>query len=47
MDHNIPTLDGNDTFHGMGMITTVTPGVRSNNRIPRIKVSLRDLAAVG
>ena len=38
MDHNIQTLDGNDTFHGMGMITTVTPGVRSNNRIPRIKV---------
>ena len=47
VDHNIRTLDGNDTFHGMGMITTVTPGIRSNNRIPRIKVSLRDLAAIG
>ena len=47
MDHNIRTLDGNDTFHWMGMITTVTPRVRSNNLIPRIKVSLRDLAATG
>ena len=47
MDHNIRTLDRNDNFHGMGMITTVTPGVRSNNRIPSIKVSLRDLAATG
>ena len=25
VDHNIKTLDGNDTFHGMGMITAVTP----------------------
>ena len=47
VDHNIRTLDGNNTFHGMGMIATVTPGVRSNNRIPRMKVSLRDLASVG
>ena len=47
VDHNIRTLDGNDTFNGMGMITTVTPGVRSNDRIPRIKFSLRDLAAIG
>ena len=47
VDHNIRTLDGNNTFHGMGMIAAVTPGVRSNNRIPRIKVSFRDLASVG
>ena len=47
MDHNIRTFVGNATFHEMGMITIVTPGVRSNNRLPRIKVSLRDLAATG
>ncbi len=47
VDHNTRTLDGNNTFHGMGMIATVTPGIRSNNRIPRIKVLFRDLAAVG
>ena len=34
--HNIRTLDGNNTFHGMGMIAIVAPGVRSNNRIPSI-----------
>ena len=25
VDHNIRTLDGNDTFHGMGIIASVTP----------------------
>ena len=35
VDHNIRTLDGNDTFHGMGMIATVTPGTSKQNRIPR------------
>ena len=34
--HKIRTLDGYNTFHGMGMIATVTPGVRSNNRIQDI-----------
>ena len=47
VDHNIRTLDGDNTFHGMGMIATVSPGVRSNNRIPRMKVSLGDLASLG
>ena len=47
VDHNIRTLDGNNTFHGMGMIATVTPGVRSSIRIPRTKVSLSDLTSVG
>ena len=25
VDHNLRTLDGNDTFHGMGLIATVYP----------------------
>lgn len=29
VDHNIRTLDGNDTFHGMGMIAAITPGTNS------------------
>lgn len=29
VDHNILTLDGNNTFHGMGMINAVTPGTKS------------------
>lgn len=28
-DHNIQTLDGNNTFHGMGMIAVVTLGLRA------------------
>ena len=39
VDHNIRTLDGHDTFHGMGMIAAITPGTRSERPIPRAKVS--------
>ena len=47
VDHNIRTLDGNDTFHGMGMIAIVTPGTKNNNQILRVKVTPQDIAAVG
>ena len=46
VNHNICTLDGHNTFHGMGMIATVTPGTYSNRTIPRITVSAEDIAAV-
>ncbi|CAC5384539.1 unnamed protein product [Mytilus coruscus] len=26
-DHNINTIDGNNTFHGMGIISCITPGL--------------------
>ena len=39
VDHNIRTLDGHDTFHGMGMIAAIAPGTRSERPIPRAKVS--------
>ncbi|KAK3748686.1 hypothetical protein QZH41_018982, partial [Actinostola sp. cb2023] len=35
VDHNLLTLDGNDTFHGMGMIATITPGTRRLRSVPR------------
>ena len=35
MDHNIRTLDGTGTFHGMGMAAAVTPAVRSSRSIKR------------
>ena len=28
VDHNLRTLDGNEKFHGMGLIATVTPGTK-------------------
>ena len=47
VDHNICTLDGHGTFHGMGMIAAVTPGTRSGQAIPRAKVTSLDVAIVG
>ena len=35
VDHNIITLDGKGTFHGMGMIAALTPGRNTNLIIPR------------
>jgi hypothetical protein len=35
VDHNIRTLDGQGTFHGMGMIAAVTPATRTVRRIKR------------
>ena len=45
VDHNIKTLDGNNTFHGMGMIAAITPEIKKNNL--RVKVTPRDIAAIG
>jgi 5'-3' exonuclease len=35
VDHNIATLDGKGTFHGMGMIAALTPGRKTNQIISR------------
>ena len=47
VDHNISTLDGNNTFHGMGMIAAVTPATKSINPILRAKVNPHDISMVG
>ena len=47
VDHNICTLDGHGTFHGMGMIAAVTPGTNSGHSILRAKVTSLDVAIVG
>ena len=46
VDHNIQTIDGNSTFHGMGMIPMVTPGTSTTRRIPCAPVTAEDTAAV-
>jgi len=46
-DHNVRTLDGNYTFHGTGMISIVTPGTKNSNQVLRVKVTPKDIAAVG
>ena len=47
VDHNISTLDGHNTFHGMGIIATVTPKLGHKTVIPRVKATNEDLIAVG
>ena len=34
VDHNIRTLDGHGTFHGMGIIATITPEIKQDGTIP-------------
>ena len=47
VDHNLTTLDGNDTFHGMGLIATVTPGTKQTQVILRRKVNPTEVSACG
>ncbi len=47
VDHNIGTLDGSGTFHGMGIIATQTPGSKNSKIVPRVTVTAEDIAAVG
>ena len=39
VDHNIITIDGSGTFHGMGGIASVTPGKQTNHLIPQGPIS--------
>jgi len=47
VDHNVCTLDGFDTFHGMGMLAAITPGIRNKKTIPRTTTTNEDIASVG
>ena len=40
IDHNTQTLDGINTFQGMGVISAVTPGIKCTSRIiPHVTVT--------
>ena len=50
VDHNKITIDDRNTFHGMGMIATITPATKSSYHIPRITVvtvPTKDICSVG
>ena len=47
VDHNTRTLDGHGTFHGMGMIATITPNRKVGRAIPKQAVTSGDIAAAG
>ena len=46
VDHNVCTLDGLNTFHGMGMLGTITPVKQCPRKIPRVTVTNDDILAV-
>ena len=41
------TLDGEGTFHGMGIIATVTPDNKQASRVPRLKVGVQEILTAG
>ncbi|XP_053402974.1 uncharacterized protein LOC123550249 [Mercenaria mercenaria] len=45
-DHNVCTLDGHGTFHGMGMVACSSPGSNVELPIPRADMSLTDLSRI-
>ena len=47
VDHNKITIDGHNTFHGMGMIAAITPGTTGNFRIPRSTIQTEDICLSG
>ena len=43
VDHNSCTIDAYNTFHGMGILASVTKGTFSSQRVPRMKVDTQDI----
>ena len=50
LDHNILTIDGNGTFHGMGIIAVLAPRKQLDIIVPRKQVAefhVKEHAAIG
>ena len=47
VDHNTRTLDGLNTFHGMGMMAMITPAISYKKTIPKVKRSEDEIASTG
>ena len=47
INHNIRTLEGNGTFHRMGIMASVTPGTKHSQLVPRAKVNADDISTTG
>ena len=47
VDHNVRSIDGFNTFHGMGIIASFTPGKVKAKPVPRIQVLSEDIIRVG
>ena len=46
VDHNIVTVDGTGTFHGMGIIAAVTPGTQAKKHILKANMTAAGIDAV-
>ncbi|CAG2218591.1 unnamed protein product [Mytilus edulis] len=46
VDHNIRSLDGFGTFHGMGIISASTPGIKTARAVPRTNPSIKEITAL-
>lgn len=47
VDHNLRTLDGKNTFHGMGIISIHPPLKSTGSKISRIKATVQDVKEIG
>jgi hypothetical protein len=47
IDHNVCTLNGRDTFHGMGIVATFIPEKIMHQCIPRLEVTGKNLIEAG
>ena len=47
VDHNSRTIDGYDTFHGMGIIACNTPGIPFNMSLPRREININEVVELG
>ena len=47
VDHNVCTLDGQNTFHGMGITAAVTPATHPDSPIPRCSTTAAEIANIG
>lgn len=46
-DYNSRTLDGHNTLHAMGIIATISPSIHTVTRVPKIKVSDKEIQKAG
>ena len=47
VDHNTNTLDGHNSFHGMGIIAALTPKIQQPRHIPRMEATNEDITKIG
>lgn len=47
VDHNLKTLDGKGTYHGMGMIAMITSATKRSEAIKKVRATSDDISQVG